>query len=219
MKDEFVFLSRTIDNSLICYNGTHDIEISPASKINNGDGTNNLFLKMKNHCGTHIDFPSHFIKTGKTIDDYNADYFIFKHPFVLDIPMTEGIYITAELIVALTIPPNSDLIIIRTGYGKYYSDDKYWNNNPGIDVSVVNYLKSNFPHLRAVGMDFISINAYCDKVPGRYAHKAFLTEPAILIIEDMLLPDAVQFLQVITAPLRIVHADGTPCSILAEVAE
>ncbi|NCV80362.1 MAG: cyclase family protein, partial [Actinobacteria bacterium] len=34
-------------------------------------------LTFHNHTGTHVDFPSHFIKNGKNFSNYSQNYFIY----------------------------------------------------------------------------------------------------------------------------------------------
>jgi kynurenine formamidase len=201
MENKFVFLSHSLNQNTPCYNG------QPVA------------LHKNYHTGTHIDFPAHSIKNGKTVNDYNAEYFVFVHPFMCDINMECGDYINSEHLKKSDIPQCTDLLLIKTGYGKFYREEKYWNDNPGLDKSVAEFLKNEFPKIRAIGMDFISVNAYKNKEPGRKAHLAFLSEPEILLIEDMFIPDeTLTFKQITVAPMLIDLADGVPCSIIAETA-
>jgi kynurenine formamidase len=199
MENKYIFLSRVLSKGTVCYNG-----VSAESAQNY-------------HIGTHIDFPAHSVKNGKTVNDYNAEYFVFAHPFVCNISIECGSYINSEHLKEFNIPKCTDLLVIKTGYGEYYNEEKYWNDNPGLDKSIAEFLKSKFPKIRAIGMDFISVNAYRNKEPGRKAHTAFLSEPEILLIEDMLISNEISaFKRIIVAPLLINLADGVPCSIIAE---
>jgi len=200
MENKFIFLSRKLSINTVCYNGV------PVESVKNY------------HIGTHIDFPAHSIKNGKTVNAYNAEYFVFDNPFVCDINMECGNYINSECLKEFDIPQCTDLLIIKTGYGKYYHEEKYWNDNPGLDESIAEFLKSKFPKIRAIGMDFLSVTAYKNKELGRKAHVAFLSEPEILLIEDMLIPNEISsFKRIIAAPLLIDSADGVPCCVIAEV--
>lgn len=199
MENKYIFLSNKVDKSTVCYNGV------PAG------------LAQNYHIGTHIDFPAHSIKNGKTVNDYNADYFVFEAPFICNINMDCGDYINSEHLKQFNIPQHTDLLIIKTGYGKYYMEEKYWNDNPGLDESIAGFLKSSFPKIRAVGVDFISVTAYKNKEPGRKAHAAFLSEPEILLIEDIFIPNEISaFKRIVAAPLLIDSADGVPCCVMAE---
>jgi kynurenine formamidase len=110
------------------------------------------------------------------------------------------------------------MLIIRTGYGAFYRQDKYWNDNPGIDKSAAEHIKSSFASIRAIGVDFISINAHRDKEAGRQAHIAFLSNPEVLVVEDMdIPPEDYNYLRITIAPMLIESADGAPCTIIAEI--
>jgi len=203
-----------------CYNGESSIQIAPDNSIAGGDSTNSILLKMGNHVGTHIDFPRHFYVDGKTIDDYPMDWFVFEKVSIIDIPLDRGTCIDVGMLTnnCKNIDFDAELIIIRTGYGRFYKGDKYWNDNPGFSPEVALYVKSAFPALRALCVDFISINAYNHKPQGREAHKILLDEPEIVIIEDMDLSTlSGKIKKIIIVPLQIAGVDGTPCSIIAEV--
>ena len=51
-------------------------------------------------------------------------------------------------------------MIYKTGFGKFRGKESYWKNNPGFAPEVAEILRDNFPNLRAVGMDFISLTAF-----------------------------------------------------------
>lgn len=70
-------------------------------------------------------------------------------------------------------------------------------------------------------MDFISINAYKYKAEGRQAHRRLLSSPEIIIIEDLdlapLEASGAMPHSIIAVPLLVDRADGTPCTVFAEI--
>ena len=82
------------------------------------------------------------------------------------------------------------------------------------------YLRRNFPKLRVLGFDFISLTSYTNRPLGREAHKGMLgplegTEP-ILILEDMKLsPLQTAPSRLLIAPLLVDQADGGPVTVIA----
>ncbi len=60
------------------YPGDPEPEVSKIAEINKGDDFNLSLLKVSLHTGTHIDAPSHFFETGKTIDQLPLEMFIGK---------------------------------------------------------------------------------------------------------------------------------------------
>jgi kynurenine formamidase len=176
---------------------------------------------LGNHAGTHLDFPAHVRPQGRTLDDYPADYFVFLRPALLEIPLSAGRYLTAADLSLARPAPGADLILIRTGFP--YGGDEYWRDNPGLDPTAAEFLKNLPAPPRAVGLDFISVNRWPDRDPGRVAHKILLAEPEILILEDLDLsplsgPGGV-LRRVTAAPLRVAGADGVPAAVLGELAE
>ena len=213
-----IFLSRTLRPGLAAYNGDPEaLLLTKLSDMDKGATANAQRLTINGHVGTHLDFPRHFLKKGKTMDDYRADYFFFHRPALIEIPLDTGELIKAQDVDGWAIDPRADLLLIRTGYSKFYEQDKYWNDNPGLAASAAESLKSRYPALRAVGLDTISINAFKFKDEGRRAHRLLLAEPEILIIEDMDLspigPGALDW--VLAAPLPVAGADGVPVSVFA----
>lgn len=202
-------LSYKLNNELSCYNNEKNIQILPC-KLN--EKRINMFL----HSGTHIDFPAHVLKDGKTINNYSIEDFIYDNPYVLNVE-TQKSYI--EISDLKDIPNNVDFLIFKINKIDRTSDE-YALNNTGISNEVASFLRQNFRNLRAVGINSISVNAYQDKESGRLAHKTLLGEkPEILIIEDMYLENIIEetILRVIVAPLFVDGADGVPVTILAEV--
>ncbi|MDR2033853.1 MAG: cyclase family protein [Helicobacteraceae bacterium] len=217
-KVKHIYLSRFMRNNMPCYNGGNNFCLVQVNSIGEGNRTNSLQISTANHVGTHIDFPSHYIANGKSLSDYSPSFFVFENPFICDIPMQNGEYITANHLMRSSISDKTDILIIRTGYGVFYNQDKYWNDNPGIDESAAKYIKSSFASIRAIGVDFISINAYRDKEAGRQAHIAFLSDPEVLIIEDLYIPSKnYNYSRITIAPMLIADADGAPCAIIAEI--
>jgi kynurenine formamidase len=209
------YLSYFINKNTPQYGGDDAILISQRSTISKGDSSNSKNISMPNHVGTHIDFPRHFSINGKTINDYSADYWFFDNPYVLNYPARE------EEIINFgekfrTIPKATDILLINTGFQKYRGTEKYWKFNPGLSPDLAGKLRKECPKLKAVGFDFISLSSYQNRILGREAHKQFLVEHDILIIEDMdfsLLRNKVS--QLIAIPLMIDEADGSPVTVLA----
>lgn len=216
---KYIFLTRMIKNGMPCYNGNISVLITPDKSIESGDRNNTLTIKMNNHIGTHIDFPNHCISDGKTINDFPPDWFVFDKIFICDIPLDVGVCIDDKMLEQHGCMGNdAEMLILRTGYGRFYNDRKYWYDNPGLSPKAAKYIKNSFPKLRALGVDFISINAYSYKEDGRKAHIELMKNDEIAIIEDMDLSSLTEHVKrIVVAPLLIYKADGAPCNVMAEV--
>jgi len=211
-----IYLSHFLANQTPLYGGASDLEIVQTRNMTQGDTSNNSYLKMPNHAGTHLDYPRHFSSEGKHSDDYNADFWFFENPFVLAYQAQENEIITLKKEINI-IPQNTDFLILNSGFQKYRGTRKFWNNNPGMSPESADLLRQRCPNLRIIGFDFISLTSYQNRPLGRVSHKKYLIENDILIIEDMdlsQLPDQIQKLYCF--PLLIRKTDGAPITIIAE---
>jgi kynurenine formamidase len=213
-----LFLSYYINKKTPLYGGEKAIFIEKRSEISKGASSNTKYIKMPNHTGTHIDFPNHFSDSGKIINDYPASFWKFQKVHVISYLVKIDEIIDESLIESYGIPDDTEFLILNTNFGNYREKTVYWNNNPGLSPNLAKALKSKCPDLKVVGFDFISVSSYQNRLLGREAHKTFLLENDILLIEDMKLDEIHdKNIKSITAlPLLIDKIDGGPISIIAE---
>lgn len=215
-----IYLSHLLSNSTPAYGGSKtDIKISTQSCIEHGDGSNSLRLELKNHMGTHIDLPRHFVPDGKVLNDYPASFWIFKKIQLLELPCEKGHIITIKDLEG-KINSGIDCLLIRSGFEKLRSEEVYWKENPGFDKDIGHYLRKNYPAIKVIGFDFISLTSYTNRPLGREAHRGFLGQfenyEPILIMEDMKLSELTKNpIELIIAPLMVDQADGCPVTVLA----
>jgi arylformamidase len=205
------FLSYFIDNLTPVYGGhENQILISKRSSLDNGDSANSLNCIFNNHIGTHIDVPYHFSNSGKKLSDYEASFWVFSKIGFIDC----NIFEVPQKIKNL--PTDIEFLILKTGFGKYRGDDFYWKSQPIIPSSYAFLFRSHFPYLRVFGFDLISLTSRLDRDEGKRAHRAFLLDNDILIVEDMNLQDLSSAPdKVVISPLQISGADGAPCTIIS----
>lgn len=175
-------------------------------------------FSMNNHCGTHVDCPAHFFAGGKKVADYPAGFWLFRRPQVCRLKARPSQIIT-EKDLAVKIDPKTDLLLLRSGWGRLRGKAVYSLRNPGIDPAVGAWLRKKYPLLRAIGIDWISVSSYKHREIGRQAHRRFLDPKdighPILIIEDMDLSPGLKGLkEVWLVPLRIGKVDSAPCTVL-----
>jgi arylformamidase len=217
MTKKQLFLSHFINEATPQYGGADNISIKDDSRIIDGKSSNTKHLSFSNHIGTHIDFPHHFSDTGKTINNYPPSFWTFNKPFVVEYSAQDDEILSLENLLG-HIPEDTDFLIIKTGFQKYRTENKYWNNNPGIHPNMAAMLKEQCPNIKAIGFDFISITSYQNRKLGRIAHKSFLVDNDILIVEDMNLSSVQgQLQQLICLPLLINETDGSPITIIGKI--
>jgi arylformamidase len=223
LKTKYIWLSYCINCKTPVYGGGRSFHTDLINKKTSGYNIQSAFWCFPNHLGTHVDAPRHFYKDGMTIDNFDPSFWVFKNVALLEVQIPEKGYIidTKEILPLLINKP--ELLLIKTGMGSYRHKKVYWDNGPGLGPELGKTLRRNFPSLRAVGIDTISINSWKNQEVGREAHRTFLNpikgKPFILI-EDMDLSQInsqVQLIEVIVLPIRVEGADGSPCTILAKV--
>jgi kynurenine formamidase len=213
------FLSYKLSPTTPAYGSKRiELQLQSIKSIASGDSCQTYWIGIENHWGTHVDCPAHFFANGKKVSDYDADFWHFRKPQVLEITVKPGQVIGKPDLFA-KINPETDLLLLKSGWGKFRDKNIYSFQNPGLDPIVGIWLKKEYPLIRAIGFDWISISSYTNRKLGREAHKTFL-DPAsegnpILIIEDMLLLDDMQNLsQVWVVPFRIEGIDSAPCTVI-----
>ncbi len=202
------------------YPDTPPIQITQHKSIIKGDSSNSFMITFSNHSGTHIDAPKHFWQEGKSINDYSINDLIFYHPMIADCPKKPTEVIEIDDLKALP-SDDTDILLIRTGIYTYRQKDPetYSYKNPCVSPKLALYLRENFPNLRAIGLDSISVASRSNRSLGKETHQILLDEtrfdgPALLILEDMdLSRDIKRIKELIVSPLFIDGVDSAPVTV------
>lgn len=193
------------------------------SSISDGDTSNSYLLTLHNHSGTHIDAPKHFIDSGRPIYDYSIEELTFQNPVLVECPVgASSLIFPSDLEYACQSLSECDCLLLRTGFEKYRNQDRYIFENPGISSETIFWLRRNYPEIRCIGIDCISISSFSHREEGRFAHRAaFQTSvemgPPLLLIEDMKLSvvENGSFFTLIVVPWQIEGIDSAPCNVIA----
>jgi arylformamidase len=222
----YQILSYALDEDTPAYGSTPKPIINPYSQISKGDSSNSYILYIHNHTGTHVDAPRHVIPDGRAISDYSLDELVFNNPVLIDCPKKPGELIELEDISTHKLD-GVDCLLFRTGFGRFREkkQEMYRTQNPGIAPEVIRRLREDFPAIRCIGVDSISISSFQHRERGREAHTAaFITEEdlgePLLLIEDMnlnMLLGNAKLKKVVIIPWRILAIDSAPCVVLAKV--
>ena len=219
MPDSYIFLSHPLSAATPGFGGKPVFKSTSKKSIASGDSCNQQLWELDNHGGTHIDVPHHFVDEGRAIDAYSAAEFVFNHIAYVEMSLEVDHLLGPTDFEQVELSPDSDLLLINSGFEKWRERETYWEHNPGVLPELADYLRAKCPKLRAIGFDFISLTGYQNRPIGRTAHQAFLsgTTP-ICIIEDMSFRGLTKPpKQVIISPLRVIHADGAPCTVFAKL--
>lgn len=205
-------LSHKLTNTTPQYAGLKSQLVSFETRISDGKSCNKHFIHMDLHTGTHIDFPLHFCESGKSLCDYdNSGIFIFKNwnLTMCSIP-PNGLIKDLNL---SGINKDTECLLIKTGWENYRESDSnlYAVEGPGLHADLAMTLKKQLPKIKCIGFDFISLTSFRHREHGRLAHKKFLCDSDILVIEDMSLCGIHGVSGVLhIVPLQVAGVDGTP---------
>jgi len=213
-----IFLSYILNEQTPTYGSRNKFEQIKKSNISNGDVANDTTITTTVHIGTHIDMPYHFYENGQTIKDYDIDFWKFNNPLFIQLKQ-DSLIINEQLIKKLKSVKKSDydILIIKTGICERRGEDSFWQKNYGFHKNIYDFLVKEFPTIRIIGFDSISVSSFSNRMIGRESHKRFLNpKKPILLLEDMDLryvDNKTNFKEIIVSPLRIDNCDGLPCTV------
>ena len=184
----YIDISRKINNSLFVYPGDPEISVRQTCSVSK-DGYSVHSISMGSHSGTHMDFPRHFYKNGKTAEDYPLDKFCGA---AVVSTVNEKDILNKDFFEANLIEKN-DILLLK------------FNCRPfGITFDAAEYLADC--GIKMIGTENTDIEDYEDFRVHRY-----LLSRDILILEYINLSDVSEGLYTLYAfPLNIENCDGAP---------
>jgi len=220
--NKWIYLSYLLSDQTPVYGNGETFSVKTLSNIERGDSCNTAYWSFSNHTGTHIDFPRHFVAGGKTLSDYPASFWYFRNVSLINTPKVElGRVIGKDDLKIVSIPKDVELLLIKTGFGSVRGQRLYWEANPAYLPELAGALRERCSLLKVIGFDSISLSSWTNRALGRKTHQAFLDHSRpVLILEDLdlsMVDEKMIFRQVIISPLSVADADGSPCTVLAEV--
>jgi len=213
---KIVPLSYALSSNTPVYPGDEPVFVKAVRQISRGDTCNTSSIAVSSHAGTHMDVPYHFFEKGRRMDGCDPDGFVFKHPYMVDCPKKPGEAIGPADIAAGDNAKKADIVIVRTGFGKYRLKNKsiYCYENPYFLPETAEYIIKSFPKIRALGIDTLSVSSKKNSSLGKDTHKILLGK-GIVIIEDMRLSGKIEdFTRIVAFPLFASSPDGSPCVVM-----
>lgn len=205
-KLKFIDLTHSLDNNISVYSKEEKLKITKAYSIEKDYFRESLF-KIFSHNGTHIDAPAHLIENGKFLEQYPLDKFQGKALLIdLENEPIENNLLSKSIFENYEKDfKNIEILILKTGFYKYWSKNSYLENYPTLDLEAANYLASfNF---KIIGFDTISPDSY--DAEDFIIHKAFL-EKDILILENLNLKEKLpKNFNLMAMPIKYKESDGS----------
>ncbi len=204
-------LSHPLNNESPVYPGKDNPRFTSAATIKK-EGYRETHLDFDSHLGTHIDAPAHMLGNGKTLDRMPVSAFSGS-AFIVPVPegmkIIDGQYISGfgEQL------KSADFVLFRTGWSKYWGNEKYFGNFPTLTLEAVNRLLA-LP-IKGIGFDTISADPVESK--SWENHFAIFNKGAI-IIENLVFPDNLteSVGKFFCFPIPYEKADGSPVRAVFE---
>lgn len=203
-------LTSAISEKTLVFPGDPQFKSETICSLEQGSQYQLHAMQLGNHTGTHIDFPAHVIKGGKTSSDFPIESLI-GYGLIIEVPDNEK-SITKEFLETQPILSN-DFVFFKTSNSKL---SKYKNINPKyvyIESSAADELINK--GVKVVGIDYISVDNYEDE--SLTVHGSLLSRD-ILIVENLELTNApIGRCTIYIMPINIREMDGLPARVIAEV--
>lgn len=160
-------------------------------------------LHMSTHTGTHIDAPTHYLKSGNTIDTIPLTNMIGRCR-VIDVSATDNMMITAT-----SLKENLNgvkRLLLKT---RFSGMDTFIEEYPSLAFDAACLITDN--RIECVGIDSPSIESFnCDGS----VHRRLLSNGCI-IIELLDLSDVPEGdYEMVALPLRLTGLDGSPARVI-----
>ncbi|MDR1277518.1 MAG: cyclase family protein [Treponema sp.] len=222
----YVELSYLVNEKTPNYPDAPKDRVIPLERQSQGDSGNTSVIHHFAHNGTHLDTPFHFDSQGKQIQDLAFDNFIYHNPVFLEIPKNYQEEISLSDLHKFDIS-RADAVLIRTGFDEIRNKEPlaYRILFPGLSLETAEYLRNSCKNLKAVLVDFLSVDSlFSGRRNGYPVHHALLDSgasprPPVLIIEDVNMRPLVhkRLKRVFALPIRFEGAEAAPVCVAAEI--
>ncbi len=201
-------LSHSLAPGQIVFPGDPMYSVTPHFTIDMPQRCRVSRLDMGSHQGTHLDALSHFLESGRTIDQMPLDWF-YGPARVLRIPKPAG----SEIGIEDFLPYEPWLterakIIYETGWHREFGQERFFTEFPSLTQEAARYLASK--KLRLLGMD--------TPTPSRdyYEVHHILLGAEMVIVESLAHLDGAPDEFIFSGfPLPLAGLDGSPIRAVA----
>ena len=138
---KLIDLTHEITDSIKEYPGDPKTELRYFKKPTINDSLTLFEFKTGLHTGTHMDAPLHYIENSKKISDLNINDFAGKASVVKNNEFKNGL---------------EKIVIIKTGWSKYWGSDSYFYDYPTPSVEFIEYLIEN--NIKGLAIDTCSVD-------------------------------------------------------------
>lgn len=205
-------LTHPIENDMTVYPGGPQPQNKIVSTVNE-NGYKETEIHFRSHNGTHMDSPNHVFEDGISLDKIDVVNFIGTAALIDCSSLDEGDIITYDFIEKnKEAIDNSEFIVFRTDWSKYWNTEKYLGKYPVISDEVVDFIITS--NKKGIAFDTISVDPIDASVLSKH-HK--ILQNNILVFENLTnlnLIDSNTFV-FCALPLKFENSDGAPIRAIA----
>ena len=207
-------LTHTITPEIPVFPGDSAPVIQPVATLT-GDGFRTSCLTISSHAGTHMDAPSHLLRTGSNLDQMPMSQFSGRAT-VVDVseagPVIAEDFLRAQHDDLLC----ADFILLYTGWECRWGSESFLEDTfPVLDEGGAKFLASC--GLKGLGTDAVSV----DRIHGPQTVHTALMKTGAVILENLCLKKVrgrKDFL-FFALPMKFQNSDGAPVRAFAELRE
>lgn len=211
---KIIDLTHTISNEMTVYPGGPKPQNKIISTVKE-DGYKETEIHINSHNGTHMDSPNHVFEDGVSLDKIDVINFVGNAALVDCSCLGEGDIITYDFIEKhKEAIDNSDFIVFKTNWSKYWNTDKYLGNYPVISDEVVDFIVTS--KKKGIAFDTISV----DSIDATILHKHHkILSNNILVFENLTNLDLIDTDTFVfcALPLKLENSDGAPIRAIAMI--
>ena len=208
-KKKYYDLTAKISDKTVVYPGDPTFKSEDVCSLEKGSQFHLCQMHLGNHTGTHIDFPAHVIKGGKTSSHFAIENLIGSG-LIIEVPDTAK-SITKSFITDQPIMSN-DFVFFKTSNSKLSKQSQFSDKYVYIEPEAAEELLKK--GVKIVGIDYISVDQYdAEDLP---VHKSLLSKD-VLIVEGLELNNApVGRCKIYIMPMNVHDMDGLPARVVAK---
>ena len=209
---KIIDLTHSITNDMTVYPGGPKPQNKIVSNVTD-NGYKETEIHIRSHNGTHMDSPNHVFEDGISLDKIDVINFVGTAALIDCSSLEEGGIITYDFIEKnKEAIDNSEFIVFRTDWSKYWNTDKYLGNYPVISDDVVDFILTS--NKKGIAFDTISVDPIDASVLAKH-HK--ILQNNILIFENLTNLDLIDSDTFVfcALPLKFKNSDGAPIRAIA----
>lgn len=200
-------LTHVIHEEMVLYPGTPAPVLQSLADVAT-DGYAMSEYRFWNHLGTHVDAPSHFVATGRSLDEYPLERLICES-VVLDCqgrPTLEPDWLRENL--GDCPPPGLFLV---TGQYRHWGTPRYYDAFPVLSSAGARWLGTHGVQMLAV--DAPSVDPVTTtEFP---VHRILLAQDLLLVENVAYTEELPARIQLWALPLKVQRANGSPARVVA----